>query len=573
MTSAATSAFNVTATGVATHIAITSQPPTSVTAGATFSLTASAEDDFGTVDTSQTGSIALSLASNPGGGTLGGTTSVNAVSGVAHFTGLTLTKSGTGYAIQASDSGLTAGTSNAFNVVAATTSQMVVSVPNPVSAGVAFTVTVTAEDRFGNVATSFKNNITIALTTNPGGSTLSGTLTHAATNGVATFSSLTLNKPASGYVIRATSSGLTAASSSAFAVIPGPTTQLVMTLEPPSTVTAGAEFSVVVTAEDSVGNVNTNDDSQIGVGVAFDPGNVTLGGTTVISLVNGVADFSDLTLDVASTGYQLVALEGTLISLSNDFNVVAAAASQLVITATPPASVAAGAVFGTEVTAEDQFGNIATSYNSTVALSLATNPSGAALGGTASMNAVAGVATFGNLFVDTAGNGYVLQASDQVLPIVTTDSFNVTPDAATQLAISTQPPTNTAAGATFGLVVAAEDQYGNVDPTFNANVAIALADNPGSGTLAGTLTTTASSGVASFSGLSLTAAANGYTVSATANGVTSIATSGFNITPLAATQLVVSSPPPSSVNSGRPFNVVVTARSLTTTSPLVLATM
>ena len=72
----------------------------------------------GAVDTSFTGSVTLSLKSYPAGATLGGTLTVNAVAGVATFSGLTLNDVASGYTIQAESSGLTATTSSAIDVTA-----------------------------------------------------------------------------------------------------------------------------------------------------------------------------------------------------------------------------------------------------------------------------------------------------------------------------------------------------------------------------------------------------------------------------------------------------------------------
>ena len=67
--------------------------------------------------------------------------------------------------------------------------------------------------------------------------------------------------------------------------------------------------------------------------------------------------------------------------------------------------------------------------------------------------------------------------------------------------------------AAFGLVVAAEDPFGNVDPNFSGSVTVALSNNPGGATLGGTLTVTAQNGVATFSGLTLNQPGIGYTLS------------------------------------------------------------
>ena len=79
--------------------------------------------------------------------------------------------------------------------------------PASVTAGSGFGLTVQAEDSSGNPITSFNGTVTVALGTNPGGATLGGTLTATASNGVATFSGLTLNKAAAGYMLYASGGG------------------------------------------------------------------------------------------------------------------------------------------------------------------------------------------------------------------------------------------------------------------------------------------------------------------------------------------------------------------------------
>ena len=77
-----------------------------------FSLTVHAEDPYGNVDPTFNGSVTLSLATNPGSATLGGTLNVKAVNGVATFSGLTINNPGMGYTLKASSTGLTAGTTD-----------------------------------------------------------------------------------------------------------------------------------------------------------------------------------------------------------------------------------------------------------------------------------------------------------------------------------------------------------------------------------------------------------------------------------------------------------------------------
>ena len=78
------------------------------------------------------------------------------------------------------------------------------------------------------------------------------------------------------------------------------------------------------------------------------------------------------------------------------------------------------------VDVEDALGNVVTSDNSDVTLSIGNNPSGGSLQGTLTVAAVNGVATFSGLDIDTLGNGYTLIASDGGLSSATSAAFNIT---------------------------------------------------------------------------------------------------------------------------------------------------
>ncbi len=77
-------------------------------------------------------------------------------------------------------------------------------------------ITVKVEDPSGNVVAGDASNVTIAISGNPGGATLGGTLTVAAVNGIATFSDLSINNVGSGYTLIATDGGLSSATLAAF---------------------------------------------------------------------------------------------------------------------------------------------------------------------------------------------------------------------------------------------------------------------------------------------------------------------------------------------------------------------
>ena len=156
--------------------------------------------------------MTIALANNPGSGGLGGTLTATAVNGVATFTGLVLETAAAGYQIEASGGGLAGTETDPFTVSPAAASQLVVTGQPPSSAapGRSFTLVVTAEDPFGNIATTASGNVTVAL---PGGSggTLGGTTTEPLVNGVATFAGLTLSGTG-GYTLDIAGDGLGATS-------------------------------------------------------------------------------------------------------------------------------------------------------------------------------------------------------------------------------------------------------------------------------------------------------------------------------------------------------------------------
>ena len=186
----------------------------------------------------------------------------------------------------------------------------------------------------------------------------------------------------------------------------------------------------------------------------------------------------------------------------------------------------AGSGFGLVVTA-DPYDNVDTSFGGNVTVALAANPGGATLSGTLTVPAQDGVATFTGLALDKAATGYTLLATADGLTSAGTSAFDVIPF--TQLVVTTQPPASVVAGSGFGLVVTAEDQYGDVIPTYTGSVTVALSNNPGGATLGGTLTATAQDGVATFSGLTLDEPGIGYALAVSSSGLTTATTTAFNV--------------------------------------------
>lgn len=79
-----------------------------------------------------------------------------------------------------------------------------------------------------------------------------------------------------------------------------------------------------------------------------------------------------------------------------------------------------------EVTALDSLGQRAASFSGNVTVVIGTNPVGGTLDGTRTVPAVGGVASFGDLRVNRAGNGYTLTATAFGATGATSAPFSIT---------------------------------------------------------------------------------------------------------------------------------------------------
>ena len=285
--------------------------PTTTTAGSPFELDVSALDQFGNASTSFDGIVTIGLKSNPGGDILGGSQSVQATGGTAHFTGLTLDTAGSGYTIEAMSTGLDSVTTGTFDILPAAPMTLVLmnQPAGNITAGSLFDLKLVAEDQFRNIATQFTGSVTVALTTNTG-NTLFGTLSVKASAGVADFSNLAIDKVAQGYSIQATSAGLSVTTGS-FNIVPAAPSILIIRNQPTTNVIAGMPFDVALVAQDQFGNLASQFTGSIRVSLTSNTARTLLGTQSKVATL-GMADFSDLTLDTAATGYVVQAASAGL---------------------------------------------------------------------------------------------------------------------------------------------------------------------------------------------------------------------------------------------------------------------
>ncbi|HET7250496.1 MAG TPA: invasin domain 3-containing protein, partial [Gemmatimonadales bacterium] len=568
LTSATSLPFTITS-GAADHLAFFVQP-SNATAGSPITPAVQVEivDAQGNVVTADTRNISVAILDNPNGGSLSGTTTVAATSGVATFSSVSIDKAGTGYTLQASSSpALTSAISADFDIAPAAASRAHFFVePSTATAGVSIVPAVQVEivDAFGNRVATATNSVSVALLANPAGGALSGTKSRTASAGVATFTNLSINKVATGYTLRATSSGLASDTSVAFNITPGPASQLVFSTQPTNTAAGATIPAVAVTAQDAQGNTATGFTGNVTMAIGTNPGSGTLSGTLGVPAVSGVATFADLSIDKVGTGYTLTAAAtGPANATSGTFNITVGGAARLAF-GQEPASTTGGATISPAVTVRilDASGNLtASTANVTLAITPGTGTAGAHLssGSSVTVAASSGVATFNSLSVDSAGAAYTLNATSSGVAGDTSSAFTIAVGSATEVGFLVQP-SNTPPGAAITPAVQVEvrDAGGNRVTTDNTtNVTVAIGTNPSTGTLAGTLTQPAVSGVASFANLSINNAGSGYTLTAGATSLGGATSNTFNIVVGTATKLAFGVQP-SNVTGGTTISPAVT---------------
>ena len=144
-------------------LSLKSQPTTTLFTNSRFSVTVAATDALGHVITSYTGPMTIALKANPGGSVLGGTTTVNALGGVATFSSLTLNNSGTGYTLIVSGGGLVPAVTSAIGVTAVSAAPLPQAPPRIMRVAPLFSQNKKGKGRGKQVLTGFELDFSRAL--------------------------------------------------------------------------------------------------------------------------------------------------------------------------------------------------------------------------------------------------------------------------------------------------------------------------------------------------------------------------------------------------------------------------
>jgi len=602
----------------ADHLVFATQPG-SASAGVPFGIqpVIKTQDRFGsdsTVGLAPSQPVTITLSA--GSGTLSGTTTVDigtaAGNGRATFTDLQIDLAGTGKQLTASSSGLGSAVSASFSVGGVSFSKLQVllpgetaapgtllgktGTPTPQTAGTPFNVTVNAVDDNWHLVNTIID--TVALSSSDSTASLSAATPLAAgtanlnvafgASGSFTITASDLtdgSKPANtsaaitvspAQFTPATGGGAIAADNAAtgtFTSLTGPTytenasgnagTGTIILTAPAGYVfdTGGTAPKVLITRLTGSGSSSYNINGvNSGTAAALSSVSSTQLTFTVTKSSSGGVTCKLTWQNVRvrpSAGTPLamgnLACAGTapLTGVSPASNIgtlreVAGAASSLAIQTQPSATATAGVPFVQQPVLQvcDRFGNLRSIANgvadNTTVVSAARATGSGPLQGTLSVTASDGIATFADLSHNVA-NDITLAFSATGLTGATSSTISVSPAAADHLIFVTQPG-SCIYGAPLSQqpVLKAQDAFGN-DSTVGLGTSqmVSLALSPGTGILQGITTidigTAAGNGLATFSGLTVSAIGNGKQLNASSTGLASALSSTFNVNPIIVT--------------------------------------
>ncbi|MEE9905819.1 MAG: DUF1566 domain-containing protein [Chlorobium sp.] len=385
-------------------------------------------------------------------------------------------------------------------------------------------------DAFGNPVSGI--DVVFGITAG-GGSITGNTTVTTGPDGIASIEGWTLGAIAGVNTIEASNSGY-AGSPVTFTATgtAGAAAKVVLTRESAGTA-SGSAFTTQpqVTIQDAEGNTVSSSQAQVTATVSTGG---TLVGASTVTATNGVATFTDLGISgTAGIQYTITYSAAGLIAATQDVTVSTGAAAKLAIT-TQPVGGTSGSALATQpvIEVQDASGNVVTSSTATVSVAIKSG-TGGTLGGTKSVTASNGVATFSGLsLAGTAGTAYTLEFTAPGLTVVTSADLTVC-GAAASLMIETQPA-GAQNGSSLGTqpVIQVVDASGNPVPVANVQITASLPSSKGD--LTNPTATTGADGKATFVDLTYTSnfttASTAYSIKFSVPGLTEVSSSTVNFT-------------------------------------------
>ena len=279
------------------------------------------------------------------------------------------------------------------------------------------------------------------------------------------------------------------------------------------------------------------------------------GVSLALSVTTGGGSISTATLTTDANGHgafawtlgSLVGAQSVTVSTAGVANLVvtvsAAApplvATQLVITQPVNALQVVGAntTPALRVEARDAAGVPVPAFTDSVTIALGVNPSGAALGGTVRVAAVAGVATFNAWSVSAVGSGYTVIASATGLSGATTAPFDVGSGGAALITVLGGAAQTGYVSQPLAAAVMVRVTNALAVPVPGASVTFAVSG--GGGSLTGANAVTNAAGEATLGSWTLGATPGANTITASVDGVTPVIIAATGVLPPPAIELAV----------------------------------
>ena len=389
----------------------------------------------------------------------------------------------------------------------------------------AFTLSASSENRTVNTAaTGFTINSTggaiasFAISATPAGmsfSTSTGALTGTPTSVAG----------ATAYTVTATNAAGSATQTFTLTVAAAATAAAITTQ--PTGAASGSTLATqpVIRIVDANGNTVTS--SSVSVVASIASGTGTLSGTTTVAASSGIATFTNLVITGTAGNFTLTFTPTSLTPVTSSALAIATGAASKYVVTSSTYSPTAGAAMTISAQLTDANGNAVATSGKTVTWSKS-NANGSFATATSTTDA-SGIATISFTTHTVSATATTVTATDNSSFTGTTPTITTATGAATAAVITTQP-TGAASGSQLETqpVIRIVDASGNTVTSSTVSVVASIAS--GSGTLSGTTTVTASSGIATFTNLVITATAGNFTLTFTPTSLTPVTSSSLSIT-------------------------------------------
>jgi hypothetical protein len=520
--------------------------PSPTTAGAPQTLSVTARNADGSIDPGYRDTV--DFTSNDAQASLPDNYTFTAADAGTHTFAAALLTAGT-HSITATDTANPNinGSQTGIVVTPAAADHLDVSGPAGGTAGQAFAVTVTARDRYDNVATGYRGMV--HFSSSDSRATLPSDYAFtAADNGVHLFPGLTLVRAGSQTVTVASPTVLHAGG---LIIIITPGGVVVINPAELPVTEAGTPFALTVTAQDAYGNVATGYRGTIHL-TSSDSRAVLEGDHTFTAADNGVYAFG-VSLLTAGT-HSLTATDRANPNLTGTVGgIVVTPAATDHFDVAGPAGGTAGQAFAVTVTARDRYGNVATGYTRTVHFT--TSDPQASLPPDYTFTATdQGAHRFDGVTLFTAGS-QILTAQDTLMVSVGGSIIIIIIHyVPTHIWLVDYPAVQ--AGDPYVLTTVVQDAYRNTITDYGGTLHFTSSD-PRAVLPADYTFTAADRGVHAFGMILETTGTQSVTATDTVNPDLTGTRSGILVTPAPAVALSLAAPP--TTHPGEPFVLTVTA--------------